>query len=126
MWGLFGKYASRHGYGPWANYNCTNPPPLPKVNVGPQGEYNHQWIKPGQKLLDFGGHEDHQLKSGVVTKGPKAKPAKKAIVNEAVVRPNRLKFLETVRAVKNHGMTLQDAMTVTGIGKLGEDSPVWS
>ena len=57
MWGLFGKYASRMDYRPYNNFTCANPPPLPMVNVGPRGEYNRDWVKPGAKMLDFGGYE---------------------------------------------------------------------
>ena len=35
-------------------------PPIPRVNVGPQGEYDRKWVKPGAPLLDFGGHPTGQ------------------------------------------------------------------
>ena len=59
MWALFGQYASKHDYSVWAGFNCSEGgpyPPIPKVNVGPQGEYNRKWVKPGKQLMDFGGH----------------------------------------------------------------------
>jgi hypothetical protein len=35
-------------------------PPIPRVNVGGQGEYDRKWVQPGQPLLDFGGHPTAQ------------------------------------------------------------------
>eukprot|EP00981_Chlorochromonas_danica_P010899 scaffold3532_cov182-Ochromonas_danica.AAC.2 len=49
MWALFGKYASQHGYRPWANYNCTGYAKIPNINVGPSGELNHA-VMPAQIL----------------------------------------------------------------------------
>lgn len=38
MWALFGQFASKHGYGPWAGYNCTGYGKIPDISVGPGGE----------------------------------------------------------------------------------------
>ena len=56
MWQKYGNFASRMGYSSWSNYTCGGYPPIPMVNVGPQGEYDSKWVKPGKKLLDFGEH----------------------------------------------------------------------
>jgi len=60
MWALFGRFAAQHGYRPYNGYNCTTPTqnwqPIPRINVGPQGEYNRKWVSPGEKLLDWGGY----------------------------------------------------------------------
>lgn len=53
MWALFGGYASRHNYKPWNNYDCSDYPKIPRINVGPQGEYDRKWVKPGQNLIEF-------------------------------------------------------------------------
>ncbi len=55
MWSLFSSYASKYGYKPWNNFNCTGYPKIPRINVGPQGDYDHRWVSPGQKLIDFRG-----------------------------------------------------------------------
>ncbi len=55
MWNLFKDYAVRHGYKPWGGFNCTGYPKIPKINVGPQGDYDHRWVRPGAKLIDFRG-----------------------------------------------------------------------
>jgi hypothetical protein len=58
MWNKFGLYASKHGYEIYNNFTCVPAedfPAIQNVNVGPQGEYNNKWIKPGAKLIDFGG-----------------------------------------------------------------------
>jgi len=58
MWALFGRYAALHAYRPWRDTDCSGAehPPIPMVNVGPQGEYNSRWVKKGQKQIDFGGY----------------------------------------------------------------------
>jgi len=57
MWNLFGASAARYNYSVWGGYDCSNiTEAVPRINVGPQGEYNHQWVKPGMQLLDFGDH----------------------------------------------------------------------
>ena len=57
MWNLFGASATRYNYSVWGGYDCSNiTVAVPRINVGPQGEYNHQWVKPGMQLLDFGDH----------------------------------------------------------------------
>lgn len=57
MWNLFGASAARYNYSVWGSYDCSNiTVAVPRINVGPQGEYNHQWVKPGMQLLDFGDH----------------------------------------------------------------------
>jgi hypothetical protein len=38
MWALFGSHASKHGYQPWAGYNCTGYRKIPPIYVGPGGE----------------------------------------------------------------------------------------
>ena len=53
MWALFGHYASKHGYKPWANYDCTGYPKIPRINVGSNGEYDRAWVSAGEKLIDF-------------------------------------------------------------------------
>jgi hypothetical protein len=53
MWALFGSFASKHGYMPYKQYDCSGYTPLPRVNVGPQGEYDRSWVKPGGKMVDF-------------------------------------------------------------------------
>lgn len=53
MWALFGSYAAKHGYRPWKDLPCQDAPKIPRINVGPQGEYDRKWVKPGAKLVDF-------------------------------------------------------------------------
>lgn len=53
MWSLFGKWAQPHGYQPWKGLDCTGYHSIPRINVGPQGEYDKKWVKPGQKMIDF-------------------------------------------------------------------------
>jgi len=55
MWNLFGDSASAHGYSVWKGLNCTGYTAIPRINVGPHGDYDHRWVKPGMKLLDFRG-----------------------------------------------------------------------
>lgn len=68
MWALLGPYVQKHNYSVWRDMDCSvgpgeEPfPPIQDVNVGPRGEYNHQWVKPGKPLLDFGGHDDFKRK----------------------------------------------------------------
>ena len=46
---------------PGGNSSTNNVyPPIPRVNVGGQGEYDRKWVKTGQFLLDFGGHPTAQ------------------------------------------------------------------
>lgn len=131
MWALFGKYAGTHGYGPWPGANCSSSrdkqatlSALPMVNVGPRGEYNKQWVKPGQKLLDFGGHEET---GAVVGKGQQGTGKGDRRREEGVKRPDRKMFLQALSTVgEGMGMDLDEAMSVSGIGKLGENSPVWA
>lgn len=44
-------------------------PPIPRVNVGPQGEYDRKWVKPGASLLDFGGHPTSKTVPAPATNG---------------------------------------------------------
>lgn len=53
MWTTFGEFAGKHGYYPWSNYTCDDYPPMPRMNVGSNGEYDRLWVTPGQKLIDF-------------------------------------------------------------------------
>ena len=75
MWNLFGASAARYNYSVWGGYDCSNiTAAVPRINVGPQGEYNRQWVKPGMQLLDFGEHfitsTDHdQSTAAATTKG---------------------------------------------------------
>lgn len=55
MWNLFGDYAKRFGYGPWKGMDCAGYPKMPRINVGPHGDYDHRWVQPGAKLIDFRG-----------------------------------------------------------------------
>lgn len=57
MYALFGKHIEKHNYTTWKNWDCSGYQPIPKINVGPRGEYNRLWVRPGAALLDFGGHE---------------------------------------------------------------------
>eukprot|EP01037_Dinobryon_pediforme_P047398 gene47398-61521_t len=63
MWSLFGNYAAKHNYKPWNNYDCTGFPKIPRINVGPQGEYDRKWVRPGQKLIDFRSNVTEQQRS---------------------------------------------------------------
>lgn len=63
MWSLFGNYAAKHNYKPWNNYDCTGYPKIPRINVGPQGEYDRKWVRPGQKLIDFRSNVTEQQRS---------------------------------------------------------------
>jgi len=60
MWALFGSFAGPHGYSPYGGLNCSQNgqkwSAVPRVNVGPQGEYNRKWVGVGEKLLDWGGY----------------------------------------------------------------------
>ena len=62
MWALLGPLAARHGYRVWRNTSCEGGdfPPVREVNVGARGEYGPEWVKPGQPLLDFGGHDSFE------------------------------------------------------------------
>lgn len=55
MWSLYGSYALAHGYKVWKGMNCSGYAAIPKVNVGPHGDYDRRWVKAGMKLLDFRG-----------------------------------------------------------------------
>lgn len=72
MWNLFGTYATRVGYKAWDDaMDCTTFPKMQMVNVGPQGEYNHKWVKPGATLLDFGDHPPNGPQAGIsLIRGP--------------------------------------------------------
>lgn len=72
MWNLFGSFATRVGYKTWdETMDCTGYPKMHMVNVGPQGEYNHKWVKPGAELLDFGDHPPNGPHSGIsLIRGP--------------------------------------------------------
>ena len=77
MWNLFGASAARYNYSVWGDgdgsYDCSNiTAAVPRINVGPQGEYNRQWVKPGMQLLDFGEHfitSTDQSTAATATKG---------------------------------------------------------
>ena len=64
MWALLGPHVQKHNYSVWRDMDCSLRPgeePFPAiqdVNVGPRGEYNREWVKPGKPLMDFGGHDD--------------------------------------------------------------------
>ena len=71
MWNLYGSFATRVGYNVWNGWNCEGYPAIQKVNVGPQGEYNYKWVKPGKPLLDFGEHPPNGPNAGKsLVKGP--------------------------------------------------------
>ncbi len=78
MWTLFGAFAAKHGYRPYNGFNCTiradasggTYPKIHRVNVGAQGEYDKKWVKPGGKLIDFGGYN-----RSAYTGGGAAQPA---------------------------------------------------
>ncbi len=65
MWALFGEFAAKHGYKPYNGHDCSafngtaglGFPKIRNVNVGAQGEYDLKWVKPGAKLIDFGGYD---------------------------------------------------------------------
>lgn len=89
-------------------------PPIPRVNVGPQGEYDRKWVKPGAPLLDFGGHPPsaaapaingvgggngagmHGMPNGAGKKGPgamqKKVPGNKPQKPGATIRPRPAEF----------------------------------
>jgi hypothetical protein len=127
MWKLFGSHCLRHGYNVWKGYTCDDQTPIPRVNVGPRGEYDHKWIKPGHKLLDFGGYDRPGGRRG----GPGDTNNEKADSNTV---PSALRIKSSHKLVPSkilslndrlRGMTLQEAMEVNGLGKLGEDGPIW-
>lgn len=126
-WALFGKYAQRHNYTSWANHDCTGYPSIPPVNVGPRGEYNRKWVKPGQKLLDFGGHElPSDVNNANAAARKKAEKARGASSSNTINLRNRLPaHVDMKTAMKTAGMTLSAAESVVGIGNLGKSSPPW-
>jgi len=69
MWALLGPHVQKHNYTVWRDMDCSPRPgeePFPAiqdVNVGPRGEYNREWVKPGKPLMDFGGHDDFGRKN---------------------------------------------------------------
>lgn len=133
MWSLFGTYASQYGYRPFNNFTCDNNndngannnnnityPAIPKINVGPQGEYNHKWVRPGQKLIDFGGYK---------VDGSVGPPVSPLPLNGA-----KLKRKKRIRGNKEGtgnglGMSLSDAVrtTVTGdqLPAVGSHQAAW-
>jgi len=123
MWALFGTYASRHNYSVWGGYNCEGYPAIPKVNVGPQGEYNRKWVKPGQKLLDFGGHEGSSKSGGGLTNPTTLLNER---MNAGSARGGRLHDTHLVNTHAASGMNLQDAAAVNGVNNLGKDVAAWT
>lgn len=72
MWNLYGNFANRVGYKIWNNLEgCNEYPKMNMINVGPQGEYNHRWVKGGKKLIDFGDHPPNGPNAGrSLVRGP--------------------------------------------------------
>lgn len=120
MWKLFGKHSLKHGYQVWGNYNCdaNDYPPIPRINVGPRGEYDSNWVKPGQKLLDFGGYEKIGKEGSLSGKNELSADIK--IRKPVKLSPAVMESFEIV------GMSIEEAMSVTGLGKLGEEGPAWT
>lgn len=80
-----------------------------------------EWVTPGQKLLDFGGYE----------KVTSVLPRKKTLSSEtssnnvkSVMKPK----VEAVLSFHNqvHGLSIEDAISVSGIANLGNEGPVWN
>ncbi len=136
MWALFGKYASQHGYTPFGNYPCHehNYPSIPHVNVGPQGEYNSQWVSPGGKKVDFRtSNSIHNLnrKNDVLEKNQFEKDSinrmdllnRMGIAQKSPYRPKQ----ELLQSITGDimGMTLDNALEVRGLARVGEHGPAW-
>lgn len=70
MWTLFGNFSLEHSYHPFNSIDCSSGsfPAIPKVNVGPRGEYDNKWVKPGEKMIDLVGYEskgNSKLSAGI-------------------------------------------------------------
>jgi hypothetical protein len=111
MWSLFGNFAERYGYTSWKNENCTGFEPIPKVRVGPQGEYNKKWMRKGQKDLNYAGIE-----------GKKETKIKKRKGNEEDVAKQAL---EIHSMTLQQGLSLDEAQSIGGISNVGKDKAVW-
>ena len=47
------------------DFKCTEEDtPVPMATVGPQGEYNDNWVKKGRPFLDFGEHPEDGADAG--------------------------------------------------------------
>jgi len=125
MWALFGTYASRHNYSVWGGHNCEGYPAIPMVNVGPQGEYNLKWVKPGQKLLDFGGHEDSS--SIDLNSSQKSSSSSSSLgMGKSLRRIGQNVKVLGVTTKSASGMSLQAASSVNGISNLGKEKAAWA
>eukprot|EP01038_Epipyxis_sp_PR26KG_P007781 gene7781-10570_t len=148
MWKLFGGYASKHGYTPWANMDCTSKhfPPIQMINVGPQGEYNKKWVKPGGKLIDFRNITSPQNNNNNNNNNVIKLSQKETNLNHDNNENNSMKKLKSGmiknknfrKALRNRispgsmdkdslGMSINDAIkvTVTGKDSIGDTSPAW-
>lgn len=112
MWSLFGNFAERYGYTPWRNENCSGFDPIPRVRVGPQGEYNKKWMKKGQKDLNYAGLENKKE----TFKIKKRKGNEDEIVKQA---------LDIHSTTLQQGLSLDEAQSITGISNVGKDKAVW-
>jgi hypothetical protein len=154
MYNLFGKFITEHNYTSWKNWDCEGYPSIQRVNVGPRGEYNREWVRPGQQPVDFGGHEASEFDPNAPRKGaaggrgagrgaggagrggpgrgrggqaPRAKMAPAlgaADVAPAMKSESALPARPNV-AVAGTGMTMAQATHLDGVGKLGESKPAW-
>lgn len=179
MWNLFGAYIERFNYTVWGGYNCSGVPPIKNVNVGARGEYDNLWVKSGQPLLDFGGHDEFDKiyngkrgsgkegrQSGIQTQiGDQPRPnsqgigqgrgkvrgqvghgqkrerdrlgnnrvrtrdvadqgQQRALPQRPIISADRYEHLPISSATS--GMSLDQAMTVPGVGGVGADKPAWA
>lgn len=117
MWSLFGKFAQLHNYTSWKQYDCTGFEALQNINVGPQGEYNKKWVKPGAKLVDFGGHEESSFQGETSNSTPK----KVKVQHTEYVNKIRKKLVIN----KELGMSETEASSIMGLSKVGLEKPAW-
>jgi hypothetical protein len=117
MWSLFGKFAQLHNYTSWKQFDCTGFEALQNINVGPQGEYNRKWVKPGAKLVDFGGHEESSFQA------EKEKSAQKKVKIQQPEYVNKIRKKLVIN--KELGMTPGEASSVVGLSKVGLERPAW-
>lgn len=156
MWALFGEFASKHGYKPYNNFDCSvdnsTGEPYPKirnVNVGAQGEYDHKWVTPGQKLIDFGGynrsaylppegqkgqlHQGGGGRAGGAGRKRKAKPSAGGGVNGQSAGGGRkgggMRAKNGPNAFANAASTVAASAdggeSSGGIGQVGLNKPAW-
>ena len=127
MWRAFGQFASKHNYTSWNGFDCEGYPEIHNVNVGPQGEYNFKWVKPGQKLLDFGGHDS--LPPADLRADSEASSSRtKSAARKERKREQRLRKGAPAGAAEEGGrgaMSIEQAGQLAGVANLGSAKPVW-